>query len=206
MSSKNYDFLFRINHVGDINSGKTSLFIRFTQDSFIDYHSEDYISTIGQEKKIKNIEIENKLIRCIIWDAYQPGERLRITYVQTSPRILRNSNGVILIYDITNLKSFKLIKDFNEEIKENAPNIKKILVGTKCDLEDKRQVTEEEGKKLANELGINMFFEVSAKTGKNVEEAYYSLFREILMNYNQPEPIILNSEEKINEKSNKCAK
>ena len=51
-----------------------------------------------------------------------------------------------------------------------------------------------------------MFFEVSAKTGKNVEEAYYSLFREILMNYNQPEPIILNSEEKINEKSNKCAK
>ncbi len=99
-----------------------------------------------------------------------------------------------------------MIKTLYEELnKYFQSNIKKVLVGTKCDLEDKSQVTIEEGKKLTNELGINNFFEVSPKTGKNVEEALNSLVREILIDYKEPANIILNNEEKKDEK-NKCTK
>ena len=61
--------------------------------------------------------------------------------MQTSRGYLTGSSGIIIIYDITNLESFKIINTINEKINHNGPkNIKKILVGTKCDLEDERQV------------------------------------------------------------------
>ena len=151
------------------------------------------------------IEIDNKLIKCILYEPLNSPERYLSAQIKL--RFLRYLNGIILTYDITRLESFKLIKKYNEAINENGfSNLKRVLVGTKCDLEDKREVTEEEGKKLAKELGINNFFEVSAKTGKNVEEAYYSLFREIFKDYKEPSPIILSDKEKKDEKKKRCAK
>ena len=102
--------------------------------------------------------------------------------MQTLRGYLTGSSWIIIIYDITNLESFKIINTINEEINHNGPkNIKKILLGTKCDLEDERQVSEEEGKKLADKLGIN-FFEVSAKIGKNINKAFISLIKDIIIN------------------------
>ena len=201
MSVDDYDFLFRINEVGVNLTGCRSLLIRYNQNYFKD-NNPNILEKL-KDLIIKEIEIENKLIKCIIYGPYRSSERFLCLHTQE--RLLKRSNGIILIYDITNLKSFELIKEYNERINENGPsNLKKVLVGTKCDLEDERKVTTEEGKKLAKELGINNFFEVSAKTGKNVEEAYYSLFREILMDYKKP--IILDDKEKEDEKKNKCAK
>ena len=98
------------------------------------------------------------MIKCIIYWPYTSPQRFR-RFDLILLKLLKISNGIILIYDITNLESFKLIKDFNEELNENGlSNLKKVLVGNKCDLEDKRQVTIEEGKKLAKELGINIIF------------------------------------------------
>ena len=51
-----------------------------------------------------------------------------------------------------------------------------------------------------------IFFKASAKTGKNIKEAYYSLFREILIDYKENEPKILNDKNKMNKKGNNCAK
>ena len=202
MNNTNYDFLVKIGIVGDNYIGKTCLLTRFNKD----YFKEEYISFGVDPLIFKKIEIENKLIKYLIFDTSQGSDPHLKRYNQTSNKYLKCSDGVILIYDITNLNSFKLIKTLNKELNENGlSNLKRLLVGTKCDLEDKRQVTEEEGKKLAKELGINNFFEVSAKTGKNVEEAYYSLLREILMDYNEPAPIILNNNKKIDEKKNRCA-
>ena len=59
--------------------------------------------------------------------------------------------------------------------------VRLVLVGNKCDLSNRR-ITEEEGKKLADELGAK-FFETSAKTGYNVNEAYNFLIRDIFDNY-----------------------
>ena len=200
MSVIDYDFLFKIKEVGVHFVGRRSLFYSYIQNYFI----EDYPFGIEPDRIIKKIEIENKLIKCIIYTPFHSSERGLDRIMQTSEKHLKYLNGIILIYDITNLRSFELIKEYNERINENGlSNLKKVLVGNKCDLEDKREVTTEEGKKLAKELGINNFFEVSAKTGKNVEETFNSLFREILMDYK--EPIMLNDNDKKAEK-NKCAK
>ena len=125
--------------------------------------------------------------------------------MQTLRGYLSGSSGIIIIYDITNLESFKIINIINEEINHNGPkNIKKILLGTKCDLEDERQVSEEEGKKLADKLGIN-FFEVSAKTGKNVNEDFNSLIKDIIINNQKQNSTFLYDKKEKNNK-NKCAK
>ena len=107
------------------------------------------------------IEFENKLIQCRLWDEPSISD-FSFKGLSFALKIyFKYSNGVILLYDITNLKSFNIIKKLNEEINKNAPpNIKKILIGTKCDLEERRQVSEEEGKKLANELCINIIFQI----------------------------------------------
>ena len=197
MSEEDYDYIIKVNETGGRLVGRRSLFFRYTQN----YFRGNNPNIFGIDMIIKKIEIDNKLIECIIYAPFHSTDRYMDRYRQTSDRLLKHFNGTILIYDITNLESFKLIREFNKELNENGfSNLKKVLVGNKCDLEDKREVTTEEGKKLAKELGINNFFEVSAKTGKNVEEAYYSLFREILMDYKEPIPFILNDKEKKDEK------
>lgn len=87
-------------------------------------------------------------------------------------------HGIILVYDVSYPKSFKNIPNFIKEIEENAsPNVLKILVANKCDLPN-RIVTEEEGKKLANDFGLP-YLETSAKTNKNVNEIFINLSQEI---------------------------
>ena len=79
---------------------------------------------------------------------------------------------VIIIYDITKRETFDRIKNWMQEVEKYAgPNVIKLIVGNKSDLESERKVTKEEGQKLANESQID-FFEVSAKTNSNIEQLY----------------------------------
>lgn len=83
------------------------------------------------------------------------------------------------MYDVTNDKSFENIKNWIRNIEENASaDVEKMLLGNKCELTDKRQVTKERGEQLAVEYGIK-FMETSAKSSINVEEAFYTLARDI---------------------------
>lgn len=87
--------------------------------------------------------------------------------------------GIMLVYDVTNDKSFENIKNWIRNIEENASaDVEKMLLGNKCELTDKRQVTKERGEQLAVEYGIK-FMETSAKSSINVEEAFYTLARDI---------------------------
>uniref|UniRef100_A0A8C3PDS8 small monomeric GTPase n=1 Tax=Chrysemys picta bellii TaxID=8478 RepID=A0A8C3PDS8_CHRPI len=78
--------------------------------------------------------------------------------------------GIILVYDITDEKSFENIQNWMKSIKENASaGVERLLLGNKCDMETKRKVQRESAEKLAKEHGIR-FFETSAKSSVNVEE------------------------------------
>ena len=85
-----------------------------------------------------------------------------------------------MVYDITDRESFENLNSWLIEIEKNAnKNVFKILIGNKCDLEDKRKVTFQEGKDFADSNGMK-FLETSAKTATKVEEAFQQLTNEII--------------------------
>jgi Ras-related protein Rab-1A len=88
---------------------------------------------------------------------------------------------VLICYDVTNRKSFEKIKEWVDSIADNASaNIKMVLVGNKIDLT--RDVTKEEGKKLADSNKIP-FFETSAKTDEGVNECIRKLITDIISDF-----------------------
>ena len=86
----------------------------------------------------------------------------------------------MMVYDITDLESFQNLNSWLIEIEKNASkNVYKILIGNKCDLEEKRAVTYQEGKDFADSNGMK-FIETSAKTCQQVNEAFETLTQEII--------------------------
>nr|XP_012330028.1 ras-related protein Rab-39A isoform X2 [Aotus nancymaae] len=92
----------------------------------------------------------------------------------------RNSVGGFLVFDITNRRSFEHVKDWLEEAKMHVQpfRIVFLLVGHKCDLASRRQVTREEAEKLSADCGMK-YIETSAKDATNVEESFTILTRDI---------------------------
>ncbi|KAJ8383785.1 hypothetical protein AAFF_G00214720 [Aldrovandia affinis] len=170
--AKKYDFLFKLLLIGDSGVGKTCLIIRFAEDNF----NSTYISTIGIDFKVKTIEVEGKKVKLQVWDT--AGQE-RFKTITTA--YYRGAMGIILVYDITDEKSFENIQNWMKSIKENASSgVSRMLLGNKCDIEAKRKVSKETGEKLAKDHGIR-FFETSAKSSINVEESFIALARDILL-------------------------
>lgn len=82
--------------------------------------------------------------------------------------IFSSKNGILLMYSITNEESFLNLENWMNEIKKNKNDMTIILVGTKCDLEEKRVVTYERGKEFSEKYNIP-FFEISSESGECVE-------------------------------------
>ena len=87
-----------------------------------------------------------------------------------------------MVYDITDKESFNAVKTWISEIKKYAQSdVVKLLIGNKCDLETKREIEKEEGKKLAENLGMD-FMETSAKDKTRIEEAFVKMTKDVLNN------------------------
>merc|ERR1719362_580905 len=171
-SNHKYDHLFKLLIIGESGVGKTCLLLRFTDDSF----TANHLTTIGIDFKIKIIDQEQKRIKLQIWDTAGQ-ERFR-TITKT---YYKGAHGIILTFDVTDENSFKNIRNWVKQIDLNAQNnVCKVLVGNKCDRED-RKVTFEEGQKLATEFNMK-YFETSAKTNHNVNETFTFLTKNILSN------------------------
>ena len=127
-----FDSLYKIVLIGDSNSGKTSLLLRFADSIF----SEKYLCTIGVDFKIKTLKIDEKIVKMQVWDTAGQ-ERFR----SISIAYYRNSHGCVAIYDITNRASFDALEEqIQNFISYSASEVTRniILVGNKSDLEDKR--------------------------------------------------------------------
>ena len=162
--SVNFDYLFKYIIIGDAAVGKSNLLLRYTHGQF----KPEYQLTIGVEFGAKNISILNKTYRIQIWDTAGQENFRSITRAY-----YKNSACALVVYDISNRESFDNISSWIEDCKSQSPQtIFMVLVGNKNDLEDKRAVTFEEGQELA-EKNKMMFFETSAKTGKNVDEIFF---------------------------------
>lgn len=160
------DYLFKIIIVGDSGVGKSSLLLRFADD---DYH-ENFFPTIGVDFKLKTIHHEDKSIKLNIWDT--AGQE-RFQTICCS--YYKGADGILIVYDVTDRQSFKSVEKWFSQVDElSVKDSKKILIGNKADRESMRMVSYEEGKAVADKLGME-FIETSAKTGYEVNEAFSKL-------------------------------
>ena len=174
------DVKLKILIVGDYAVGKTSLLLKYISGFF----PEKCISTIGVEYKVKSIDKNNTNIYLEIWDTYYQ-ER----YKKFSKYFLKDADGIIIQYDISDKKTFDHIKNWISETENENTGFKKIIVGNKIDLpNDSRQVKKETLEKYCNERNIKGI-EVSAKTGDNVENAFNLLTDLIVGNMTKDEII-----------------
>ena len=167
----NIDFAFKILLLGDSSVGKTCFLKRYTDNTFQDA----YLSTIGFDFKFKFVTLDNgKTVKVQLWDTAGQ-ERFRTI----AKSYYKGAHGIILIYDVTNRKTYDNIKKWLNQIRDEASNrISIILVANKIDCEDARQVTKEEGETLAKSNNLPIF-EASAKDSINVNESFQFLIEKI---------------------------
>ncbi len=114
--------------VGDSGVGKTSLLVRYCDDTF----QTDYLSTIGVDFKIKRIQYEGQPITLNIWDTAGQ-ERFR----NITKSFYKGAHGIVLTYSIIDALSYQHIEKWVQQIKEAGNDeIIMILVASKADLED----------------------------------------------------------------------
>ena len=101
-------------------------------------------------------------------------------YRAMSLNLIKTADAILLMYSITRDETFKSISNWINSIKEVKGNdFPIILIGNKCDLEENRIIKKDEGEKIAENNGFQ-FFEVSNKTGLNVDEAVNYLVSKVL--------------------------
>ena len=163
LEEESYDEKVRLMLIGNSTVGKTSIIKRFCKNKF----TNSFISSIGIDFETKYVKIDNKTINLQIWDTAGQ-ERYKVI----SRNYFNQSDGFIIVYDITNRKTFDDVVNWIEQIQELAGEYtKNIIVGNKLDLEKMRKVEKEEGKELAEKYNY-IFFETSAQSGKNIDKAF----------------------------------
>ncbi|KAF7996600.1 hypothetical protein HCN44_002246 [Aphidius gifuensis] len=172
MAKKTYDLLFKLLLIGDSGVGKTCILFRFSDDAF----STTFISTIGIDFKIKTVELRGKKIKLQIW------------FHTITTSYYRGAMGIMLVYDITNEKTFENIVKWLRNIDEHAnEDVEKMILGNKSDMEDRRVVSTEKGESIAREHGIR-FMETSAKANINIDRSFSELAEAILDKTHGKEP------------------
>ena len=169
-AARPFDLQIKLLMIGDSAVGKTSLLLRYANDTF----SSTFITTIGIDFKIKTVDLDGRRVKLQIWDTAGQEQFRTITR-----SYFRGAQGIVLVYDITDRGTFNSVRSWMAQINEHADGqVNKILVGNKCDNSSARKVSADEGRKLADEYGVR-FIETSAKQNVNVTEAFRAIAQQV---------------------------
>ena len=158
--------------LGNSQVGKTCFILRYTKNTF----NSTYISTIGIDFLTKNAFLSNGEQYQILFYDTAGQER----YTSIAFNLMKGAEGILLMYDVTQRKTFESITYWVKSIKEaKGENFPVVLIGNKCDLKEERQISREEGESEAKKNGF-LFFETSNKDGTNVEEATIALISKVV--------------------------
>ena len=151
--------------IGESAVGKSCLLLRYTDNKF----QETFMTTIGVDFKTKYIDIDGNHVKLQIWDTAGQEKFRSITKAY-----YRGAHGILVVFDVSSRDSFSKVRIWVQSIKDTMTTpYDVILVGNKSDLPE-HFVTTEEAEELAQELGMK-YIETSAKTGSNVDAAFYEL-------------------------------
>mmetsp|Transcript_9165 Transcript_9165/g.17795 ORF Transcript_9165/g.17795 Transcript_9165/m.17795 type:complete len:198 (+) Transcript_9165:19-612(+) len=166
-----YAHRFKVLLTGDSGVGKSSILLRFTDDSF----ASDQPATIGVDFKVKQIDVDGKKVKLTIWDTAGQ-ERFRTL----TSSYYRGAQGVILVYDVSRKETFDNAEQWLKEVDmyTNRDGVIKLLVGNKIDKQN-REVTRAEGIEFARDRGM-LFIECSAKSKTGIIQAFEELVQKIL--------------------------
>ena len=159
--------------LGNSTVGKSSFITKYIDNSF----TFNYTTTLGVDFKQKKIKLKNgKDVRLRIFDT--AGQE---RYRAVSASFIKKADGVILMYDISDLDSFEAVDNWIKSIREiGKEKLPIVLVGNKCDLsDDERKISLKEGQDKANEFQIP-FYETSCKDGINIKEVFEKLVDDII--------------------------
>ena len=170
---------YKIILAGSKDVGKSSLIARFCDNVFY----ERTMATIGVAFKKKKVDVDGKIdIELNIWD-FGGEEKYRTLF----PSYCNGASAALILYDTTDKGSLEDVENWVKIFDANAfGNAVKVLIGTKIDLKDKREISKVEAKKTSEKFNcLGEPIETSSKTGENVEQAFLNVCREILSRFFQ---------------------
>ena len=169
-------YIYKICVVGNGGVGKTSMVLRYCENSF----KESYLMTIGSNFSTKTVELANHpqlQVKLQLWDL--AGQK-HFSFVR--PPFYRGATGIIYVFDLTRRSSFADLIEWRDEVEKVIGQKPSVLVGNKLDMarDGYREVAEQDGESLKGEMHVMKYIETSAKQGDSVEEVFKLLTLEIL--------------------------
>ena len=170
---------YKVVLIGEANVGKTSIIAQFINNIF----DEDYLASVSCQFSRKTISFEdNKSITFDIWDT--AGQE---KYRSLAKIFYKDAKAVILVYDITNKKSFEEMMSYwyKEVLDTNKNNMVYAVAANKSDLYEQQKVSDEEGEQFAKSINA-IFMSTSAKNDSGIQVLFENIGRKILgiENYN----------------------
>ena len=166
---------FKIMFLGDSSVGKTAFILRFCDGKFED----DCITTIGLDTKTKFVSHRDKKIQLQIWDTAGE-ERFR----SIAKSCYKGADGILLMYDVSNVGSFKHIKNWISDIENNITvpkdKLALIIIGNKSDLPEEKKKVDNKDKEDFEHKYKYKIIETSAKKDINVNESIMALIDKML--------------------------
>jgi len=179
--------LLKVIILGDSGVGKTSLMNQYVHKRF----SNQYKATIGADFLTKEVMIDDKLVTLQIWDTAGQ-ERFQSLGVA----FYRGADSCVLVYDITDAKSFDNLESWMDEFlvhaaPRNQETFPFVVLGNKADMAKRRQVATSKAKQWCTGKNNIPYFETSAKEALNVEQAFHTIARNALLQESQQKPIFI---------------